>query len=413
MQVPTGAPSPTPVPLQPSPTPTLAPAGAPQEPVETAAAVRLASWSPGGEWLAYWGSTADDVSGDFYPSPPGELNFWNARSGQTCKYTELVATDENHRLDWLAEDEALAVVNGGSFQGEPCAGDFVPAQGTPQAGPVADPALSPGEEYRAETMVQEQSAGILRLRTNLLALPDIQVINSVEWQIDERLGALGLGGEWLAGNQFLIFETLGEGPLLATVSGQMVPIARDLFGIQALPSLLGPEGYNLRADGAAMDGTDDVYHLALYGVGSEAGFPPVRFYHSETGEVEEMPFQHLWSPAFSPDGAWLLLEEHTFQDGNERRALWTRPVDPPGSPVQPYPAGWPVAWSPDWTRAAVVHDRQVSIYTFPGGQPLGDWSTGRYSAQELRWAPDGRSLAVPAAVPEAAWQQALFVITPP
>lgn len=361
--------------------------------------------------MAYWASTSEQAAGDFYPFPPGNLAFLNTRTLQICDHPEFVAKTEADGLSWQPGGEARILIGGQAYQGIPCQGEFVSAEApaAPEAGPPS--ALSPGGAYRAETTVQSSSAGILNLRTVLLALPDQQVINTVEWKIDERLGDVGLGGQWLAGNQFLIYETLDQGPLLATVGGEVRQVATELFGLDHLPSLLGPEGYNLRADGAAVAGSDQ-YHVVLYGVGSEASFPPVQLYHSEDGALEEMPFRHLWSPAFSPDGRWLLLDERSIQEETERRALWVRPVDPKGSQVRKFADGETAAWTAAWDQAAFGQREKTSAYSFPAGEPLGVWTTGDYPALELAWSPDGRKLAVLGGVP-GEWRQALFFVEMP
>jgi hypothetical protein len=347
------------------------------------------------------------LSGDYYPLPPARLALLNASTGQACSYDQTIAEAVSDRVEWQPDGQLLVQVGGQAYLGLPCAGEL---QSTEAPAAEEDPALSPGGDYRAETTVQSSSVGIQTLRTDLLALPDRQVILSAEWQIDERLGELGLGGEWLGGNQFLIYETLDSGPLLLTVSGETLPVASDLFGIEKIPSILDPEGVSLRAAGRGLQDSLD-YHLVLYGVGAEASFPPVRLYHSETGSVEEMPFTHLWSPAFSVDGRWLLLDERPIQDGYETSALWIRAIDPPGSSVGFFAGGFPAAWAPAWDRAAFAHEGTVNVLSFPDGQPLGVWEIGGYHVANFLWSPDGSSLAALAAIPGEE-QMGLFLIHP-
>ncbi len=72
-----------------------------------------------------------------------------------------------------------------------------------------------------------------------------------------------------------------------------------------------------------------IYHFLLHGVGNEADFPKVRLLHSDTGEVETSTYTHLWHPAFTPDGRWVLLQRPNTFGGDI--ALWIRPLDPAGS----------------------------------------------------------------------------------
>jgi hypothetical protein len=138
-----------------------------------------------------------------------------------------------------------------------------------------------------------------------------------------------------------------------------------------------------------------MYHIVLYGVGSESNFPPVRLYHSEDGQIEEMPFRDLWFPGFSSDGSWLLLDEHPIQDGFETHALWLRPIDPTGSQLRFFAAGSvPAAWSPDDSRIAFFRPDSVSLYTFPDGDLLNSWGSETYEPLSLSWSPQGDALAV-------------------
>jgi hypothetical protein len=394
--------------VPPTDTPTPEPTAIPLEPIIAAPAVQFEGWSPDGEWLAYWVSGQADVSSEFYPAPPGTLNFRNVRTGQECAVPEIVSQqEEGDQLVWAPGGEVLVSTSGQSFQGTPCGGDFRPVQTPTETPALAAGVLSPGGEYRAETTVMDSSAGILSLSSAIIAVPDDQVILMVKWKIDERLGELEQGGEWLGGNQFLIYETLDRGPLLLTVSGEVIDVARELFGLEEIPSLLDPDGVSLRAVGAA--GTDH-YHIALSGVGTEANFPPVRLYHSESGQVEEMPFRYLWPPAFSPDGGWLLLDEHPVQEGYETYALWTRSVDPEGSPVHFLAGGSPYSlWSPDWSMVVFGGEGSFSVYAFPDGETLGSWVTGDYSARPIAWSPDGSAMIAHGVAP-GDWDQALYLV---
>jgi hypothetical protein len=421
--IPSLAPTDAPTAPPPTGTPAIEPTGIPLEPLAAAPAVRSAGWSPDGDWLAYWTSTDEDVSGSFYPFPPGRLTLHNVRTGEECFYEQLVASQEGDRVIWQPDGELVVSIAGSYAAGAPCQGDLVPTEtpggalegtGVPE-GEASTPdgdvqtVLSPEGSYQAETRVMDRSAGTLNLTTTILALPDRQVVNTVDWVIDERLGELGLGGEWLAGNQFLIYETLDRGPLLITVSGEVIEVARQLFGVDPLPSIMDEQGVSLRAAGSAVAGSDP-YHIALYGVGSESNFPTVRLYHSDDGQVEEMPFRDLWPPGFSPDGRWLLLDEHPTQDGFETHALWIRPVDPSGSQLRFFAVGSiPAAWSPDASRLAFLQPDSVSVYVFPDGKRLGSWAIEGYETLTQSWSPQGDSLAVLASVP-GEWQQAIFVI---
>jgi WD40 repeat protein len=408
-------PNPTPQPAAPSPTPTTGLPIAQLEPLVTAAQLSFLGWSPDGEIMAYVEHTPADLA-VLPPFPPGRLKFLDPRTGQTCDTTIIFPEGDYSRSDqitWLPHDRVLVNTNGQVMQGTPCGDDFTPvADSTKVYTNVPDPTFSPAGGHRARTEVRDSSAGILDLVTTLVNVPGDQVENVIEWRIDERLGDLGLGGEWLTEGLFLIYETLNQGPLLVPVGEETFQVAPDLFGISDIPSMLGPEEMSLRATAAVVTGTD-TYHIILAGVGIETNFPPIRLYHSETGQVEELPFRYTGSPAFSPDGLWLVLDARPIRDGYESSELWLRPVDPAGSQTHRLAGGgsslW--VWSPDWTRVAVESGQGISIYSVPDGSPLGLWQGGAYNLSLLAWSPTGEFLAVSGYLRQGQGE-GLFVIAP-
>lgn len=400
-----------------------APAGdqaASLEPAVSAAMLRFLSWSPDGETVAYLAHTPEDLA-ILPPFPPGALNFLNARTGRVCDSALVFPEGDYDRagqLAWLPDGRLQVELNGQRWQGTPCAGEFslAPAAGA-EAPAAVDPALSPGGGHRAATEILANKGGFLSLETTIVDVATGQVKNVVAWRIDERLGQLGLGGEWLTGDLFLIYETLDEGPLLVVAGGEARPVATELFGLERAPSILDPQGVSLRATGAVPAG-EDGFHLALAGVGLEAGFPPVRLYHSETGEVEELPYRYLSWPAFSPDGRWLVLDARPDKNGYQTSELWLRPVDPAGSAPQRLASdvSAPPVWSPDWTQVAVglrVGLREgVSLLSAPDGTGLGAWTAQDYTLFPLSWSPGGEFLAVSGSR-TAGQGGALFIIRSP
>jgi hypothetical protein len=140
----------------------------------------------------------------------------------------------------------------------------------------------------------------------------------------------------------------------------------------------------------------ETYHLVLAGVGVESNFPPLRLYHTETGQVEELPFKYTGWPAFSPDGHWLVLDARPTRDGYESSELWLRPVDPERAEAHRLAAAdssyW--VWSPDWQQVAGASAEEISIWSVPDASPLGSWEGGSYRLVPLTWSPGGEYLAV-------------------
>ncbi len=309
------------------------------KPLATAGRISFLGWSPDGESIAYLEHRPEDLAA-MSPFPPGALKFLNASIGQVCD-SNLVFPEGGYnragQINWTSDGGLLVRTSDSLMQGKPC-GRFSSVTDQPFATVTApDLSLSPGGGYRARTEV-DGSGGILNLTTTILNVQTGQALNRVEWCIDERLGDLGLGGEWLTEELFLIYETLDQGPLLVMAGQGVSPIALELFGLTDIPSMLGPEEFNLSARGSVVTGTQ-TYHLILAGVGIESNFPPIKLYHSETGQVEELPFKYTGWPVFSPDGRWLVLDARPIRDGYESSELRLRPVDPVGSDARRLTSG--------------------------------------------------------------------------
>lgn len=392
------------------PTPTPEPANVPIEPLATAAAIRVDSWSLDGDWLAYWLSTEKDVTG--YPFPSGNLNFLNIRTGQACSYPEYIARDYDDRVTWQSDGQVTIFSGDSTIRGIPCQNNFISIADYPHTDTdEANSALSPEGGYQVSTSSHREADGTINAVTTIINASTGEVKNIIEWKHRGGLGELGLGGQWLTEDLFLIHETLDQGPLLVTVGNGSIQVAMEMFGVTPMLDLEQENFVSVRAEGATVEGSD-IYHIALAGVGIEAEFPPIMLYHSESGEAEEVPFKHLWFPAFSPDGQWLLLDERPTRYGRESYALWIRSVDPPGSQVRLLAKGTlNVLWSPDWKKAASGLPGVISIFAFPSGVQLGSWMIGEYEARPIAWSPDGESLSVQGFIP-GQWKQALFVVRP-
>lgn len=387
--------TPAPTPL---PTSMIKPPDTEVEPLVTADRLSFLGWSPDSEMLAYLEHTPEDLAAvQTHPFPPGTLKFLNARTGQICDSMIIFPEGDYNRfaqLSWLPNGWLLIKVNDQTLQGIPC-GAFTPVtNSTSPDEVVSEPSLSPQVSHRASTVIRDSANSVLNLVTTITNVATGQVENVIEWRLDERLGDLGLGGEWLTEDIFLIYETLDQGPLLVKVGEGVSQVVLELFNLPGVPSILDSEGVSLRATGAVVAGTE-AYHLLLSGVGLEANFPPVRLYHSETGEVEELAFRYLGWPPFSPDGRWLVLDARPNQDSYERYELWTRPVDPPNGEAHPLTdkISAPISWSPDWDTVAAESEGRIVIFSAPAGTHIGSWRGGDYNIFPQSWSPNGEFLA--------------------
>ncbi len=378
-------------------------------PITTSALVRTHGFSPDGTLLAYWMISNEPQVG--FDDPAGHLYFLNVNTNETCLYPEIVGY--HSRLVWEADGNVVVVSPDFAKAGLPCQENFAIVVIPPVTDNISDPALSPGGVYRASTLVKAQIEGVLILETQIITHATNQIQNTITWKIDERIGEIGLSGQWLSRDQFLIWETLDQGPLLITVGKGVAQVAPDLFGLPAVP--VERDLVTLKTRGAAI-GDAQMYHIVLSGgSGSNEDFPLVQIYHSETGATEVLPFMYMWEPVFSADGRWLLFDERPLgSNGRESHALWVRSIDPVGGQPHLIDSGnlLNVSWSPNWTKVASGDLGRISILTFPEGIQKVLWSTGNYAIIPRAWSPDGEFLAIEGYIP-GAQQQALYVVPVP
>jgi len=422
--------------LYPAPvaTPTPVSPGVQIEPLATAGMIRFHSWSPDGETLAYWEFTAEEAAVD-YTYPPGTLNFLNARTGQRCQSPYNVGYGYfNNPIAWLPDGRILIISDGQVVRGTPCGDDFatltifqvpitsiaaytpdrsmfllssekgyllyeletnfVRSVDTSVGGGSPGYSWSPSGGWLAVTAVRDYPAHF-EMATYVVDVQTGTVEDVIEWQHRDAEGNFA-GPIWLGEDQFLIQETLDQGPLLASVGQSVIQVAPELFGLSAAPMPTGaPDGSvtYLVATGATVEGTD-TYHIILSR--QEPNSMPPRLYHSETGEVEELRFEQM--PEFSPDGRWLALSQAPTSKADQYLKLWLQPVDPPGSEarlvLRTNAVSSNVKWTADWTKVVIGLVDGISIFSFPDGAHIRAWGTGHYSAFPAAWSPDSKFLAV-------------------
>lgn len=358
------------------------------EPVSTAARIFPFSWSPDSTTLAYWTFSEEEVANDFM-LPPGELHFYDVRSEESCRSRVSVAYGYGVPvLTWLPNGKIQVTIGQEIMEGSRCTDDFVAAENPQLYRP--NPSLSPDGRYEAHTTASSDT----HYTTSITNVTTGEILSAIEWQAPERLGDIGIGGEWLTDEHFLIYATTEE-PLLLTVGEGTIRVASELF---ALPSesicRAEPCQVTLQAIGAGVEGTDD-YHIVLYGVGIEAEFPPLRLYHSESGIVEELGMRQ--QGGFSPDGRTLLLYEERMVDEG-RYTVLIAPVDSTDRQVHlllnTATSPFPVAWSPDSTQIAIGYTDGATTFSTQDGRAIRSWSTLGWTIAPGSWSSDGQYLAL-------------------
>lgn len=361
-------------------------------PFSQAAFLTFDSWSPGGEWIAYWSSSLDAVeSYQGYGMPGGILHFANVISGEDCPVPEIVSESAYlAQVRWMAEDSAELRLDGYRYVGKPC--QTTPFRRSPaqETLPSQEPAgLSPDGRFRAVTEEVTSDDHGWELNTSLIETATGRDVNRLEWRHRGGHGELELGGEWVSPSQFLIYETIDQGPLLLHVDGTSKSVLVEIIGLSSIPSLEA-DGYSLVALPNPSEREDD-YNIAITGSGEEAKFPRVRLYHAETGLVEELPLTHLWG--FAPSNDWILLYESKVSGGYETGSnLWARRVESAGgewhliAPVVDY-----ILWNEPGDEMVFSQNETTLVWqSFPSLLEKGRWNTGPFSSYPASFSPDGR-----------------------
>jgi hypothetical protein len=219
-------------------------------------------------------------------------------------------------------------------------------------------------------------------------------------------------GFWLTADRYLIDEQCDKGPLLLAPGKPLVHIATDLFHLPIKP---GNGDYDCWMARAAMAQNESKFHLMViptFGSSNAEASNPLQIYHSETGQVETLPYL-VSQGAFSNDGHWLLVTE-TNNSGQHK--VMIRSLDPPGGAFQPFsdkelPPTW---WSPDGSKYYQVSQdlTTISVYTSPDSAFLGEWQALDYELTPS-WSPDGKYLAVWGRKHTDFNQESIFVISVP
>ncbi|HUF38989.1 MAG TPA: hypothetical protein VMN57_10730 [Anaerolineales bacterium] len=406
-------------------TDTIAPTPLSITPIVIAPLLEFVEWSPDSQWLVYRTFNEDEKAEMYiimqgFADTPGTVYFFNTQNSQTCPYPHPVAREAyRSSIAWLSDGKVLVREYDGTIRaGTPCTDDFAAVDDVAEISNLFfDPDVSPQGNYRVITSVVERtdepSGGVmLSLVTTIENLNTGEIENTFEWQRWEEFG-LGSVGEWIRDDLFLIYHTFDKGPLLVQVGQSVVEIVPELF-MQSLHVTCDEEPCEVALWSEASSDVDtNNYHILLYGAGVVGNYPRLWLYHSEDGQIEELPLREMWWPGFSPDGAWLLLKELDEQD-----SIWIRPVEAVGEDVWQFPpSGFNVQALSDTGEKMVFgiqnlgSENLVSVFTFPEGVETGSWSIEHYTPHFIRWAPNGNFVVIHGSLGEP--EKALFFISIP
>jgi hypothetical protein len=349
-------------------------------PIVTGRSEGLDNFSPDSRWLPYIDFNAQT------------LHFYDASTSSVCDFPALIHyTSPDRFIAWLPDGRVVVQAAKGVKTGLPCS-SFTSA--APQEILVldhADPSFSPNGRYRVGT----QFLNNISQNSNMLIT--LKEVSSGKVELQTTIPALAgksSPGFWLTADRYLIDEQCDQEGLLLLAPGKpVVHIAANIFH---LPNKLGSGDYDCWMARAAVAQNESKFHLMLitiFGSSNGEASNPLQIYHSETGQVETLPYL-VSQGAFSNNGRWLLVTE-TNNSGQHK--VMIRPLDPAGGAFQlfsdqEFPPTW---WSPDGSKYYQVSQdlTSISIYTSPDSTFLGEWQAPDYELTPS-WSPDGKYLAV-------------------
>lgn len=343
-------------------------------------------WSPDSQWVAFWILAGQE---DLAQMKPG---FYNIGTNELCYHDELTGayypSASPSYTYWLPDNRAVVVVDNQRFIGEPC-GSFKPTQKDVLPLLWSD---SPNSRYRSLTVYDEETS---LARTTITEIETNSIVNTIDWQTSE---ISRYSTQWISEDQLLLVNSDERGPLLMTVSGNVLNIIPEFFSLNPteLPDTTLVTG--------ALDRSTRNYHFLLNRGNLE---DPLLLYHSETGAIEELPFRNTWGittqqsyrRGFSPDGRWLLLHMPITEAENDYFTDWVRSVD--GANEEAFAIGQAggAFWGTESTGlVAFIGQRlddatdPVMVMTFPEGNILQNWLVSGYSLGPVEWSPSSELL---------------------
>ncbi|MFO7536483.1 MAG: hypothetical protein R6X32_00305, partial [Chloroflexota bacterium] len=407
----------------------------PLTPIFTAPAIHLwpaawrtdaFQWAENGDWFGFGVGAEEPENGRSSNGLLGHIHFLNLQSQEVCPFPhdqDVTAP----MLGWGTDDTAV-VYNveqlGAGWWGVPCTDAWQPAADITGVYRPSHPfsPVSPDETYRVEALVTEEGQGNIWINLSLIeqasglavnnftylhkgSLPNL-VINV--WHLRENPDA----GYWLDNETFLVPITLDQGPLLLTTGGEVVNLARDLFGV---PERIGQQGEFLLTADAVYQPDTDTFDFLLSSTFDISAAPPALLYHGDGGIVEQLPADAIQF-VFSANGRWLAVYPlAAISSSRGYYDRWLRPVKPAGTDdyvLLPDETHRYRHLDANWERLAVVDSvtGRVTIQTFPNETPLAVWTTAEYTLHDAAaWSPDGRFLLLSGTHKESG-EDGLFLI---
>jgi hypothetical protein len=148
--------------------------------------LRFDSWSPGGEWVAYW-------IGERSEGFPAYLAFVAPGSGKLCPHEVVVAQNLwSDSITWQEDGSAIVITSLGEepLRGTPCQQFSLAEKRTV---PETTGEISPDGRYRTETIVVEWEGQLAHSLTTITDTTTNQTVVTVRWGVALILPAVEAG----------------------------------------------------------------------------------------------------------------------------------------------------------------------------------------------------------------------------
>ena len=202
-------PSSTATATSPLPSPTTQPAGTPIVPLAEAPMLTLFGWSSDSAWLAYWAFSSSEAVNSFgVPGlGSGQLHFLNTSTGQACPYSDQAGFGAS--IFWQPDGSVIVVNDGLAHQSLPCDLTLTPVPiPTSQPAQTSTASQASRDKYTVFSETTEEADGTLSVETRFVDAQTGKLEHAVPWKHPGGVGELGLGGQWLTDDEFLIHRTL-------------------------------------------------------------------------------------------------------------------------------------------------------------------------------------------------------------